>query len=252
MDEYNLPLAMSEFMPFIEDASNWYVRRSRRRFWKSGDDADKADAYETLHYVLIKLAVILAPFTPFLSEELYHLLGEDTESVHLLDWPTEYSVDQLVLDEMTTVRDYVNQALSLRAKERIKIRQPLASVTVPTLGGFVNFEDILTEELNVKEVVQGEKLALDFTITPELKREGLMREVIRHVQAARKDAGLNVDDRIDLSLVTDDKDLQQAIEEHSGTIATETLSGKIGDATYDYATTVKVEGSDLRLSLQKA
>lgn len=252
MDEYNLPLAMSEFMPFIEDASNWYVRRSRRRFWKSGDDVDKADAYETLHYVLIKLAVILAPFTPFLSEELYHLLGEDTESVHLLDWPTEYTVDQLVLDEMTTVRDYVNQALSLRAKEKVKIRQPLASVTVPSLGKFVSFEDVLAEELNVKKVVQGEELTLDFTITPELKREGLMREIIRHVQAARKDAGLNVDDHIELSLLTDDNDLRQAIEEHADTIATETLSEKIGDATYDYATAVKVEGSELKLSLQKA
>lgn len=252
MDEYNLPVAMSEFMPFIEDASNWFVRRSRRRFWKSDDDSDKADAYRTLHYALMKLAVILAPFTPFLSEELYQKMGGGHESVHLLDWPTNYSTDQLVLDEMATVRDYVNQALSLRAKERVKIRQPLASVTVPSLGNFVNFEDILTEELNVKKVVQGEELALDFTITPELKREGLMREVVRHVQSARKDAGLNVDDRIVLSLVAEDEDLRRAIKEHADTIAAETLAEKVSEAAYDYAATVQVEGGSLKLSLQKA
>lgn len=252
MDAYNLPVTMSEFMPFIEDASNWFVRRSRRRFWKSENGDDKNDAYRTLHYVLLKLSVILAPFTPFLSEELYQKMGGDSESVHLLDWPTDYIVDQLVLDEMATVRDYVNQALSLRAKEKVKIRQPLAMVTVPSMGKFVNFEDILTEELNVKEVKQGSELALDFTITPELKREGLMREVIRHVQAARKDAGLNVDDRILLSLLTDDDDLKQAIAEHTETIATETLAEALSDARYSYETTVKVEGNELKLSLEKA
>lgn len=253
MDDYNLPVAMSEFMPFIEDASNWFVRRSRRRFWKSDDDNDKADAYRTLHYVLMKLAVILAPFTPFLSEELYQKMGGGHESVHLLDWPTNYSVDQLVLDEMATVREYVNQALSLRAKERVKIRQPLARVTVPTLGNFVNFEDILTEELNVKKVVQGNELALDFEITPGLKREGLMREVIRHVQAARKDAGLNVDDRIVLGLTSEDKELSSAVEEHAATIESETLALKLGPIDDDgYTTNVTVEGKPLRVWLKKA
>jgi len=251
MDDYNLPVAMGEFMPFIEDASNWFVRRSRRRFWKSDDDGDKADAYRTLHYVLLKLAVILAPFTPFLSEELYQKLGGGSESVHLLNWPTNYSVDQLVLDEMATVRDYVNQALSLRAANKVKIRQPLASVTIPTFGQFVDFADILTEELNVKKVVQGKELALDFAITPELRREGLMREVIRHVQAARKAAGLNVDDRIALSLTTEDGDLRKAITEHADTIAAETLAEKISDTTYSYETVATVEGSELKLSLQK-
>ena len=252
MDEYNLPDAMNEILPFIEDASNWYVRRSRRRFWKSEDDGDKAEAYRTLHYVLMKLSVILAPFTPFLSEELYQNLGGGGESVHLLDWPTNYTVDQLVLDEMGTVREYVNQALSIRAKERLKIRQPLASVTVPTLGKFVNFEDILTEELNVKKVVQGDELSLDLEITPELKREGLMREVIRHVQAARKAAGLNVDDRILLSLSADDTDLVGAIEQFSEEIAAETLAISVTQDTYEYVQQVKVDSVTLTVSLQKS
>ena len=252
MDDYNLPVALSEFLRFIEDASNWYVRRSRRRFWKSEDDGDKENAYRTLHYVLLKLSMLLAPFTPFLAEELYKKLGGAGESVHLLDWPTDYTVDQQVLEEMATVRDYVNQALSTRAKERIKIRQPLASMTVPVMGVHVSFEDILTEELNVKKVVQGSELGLDLVITPELKREGLMREVIRHVQAARKKAGLNVDDRIALSLFTEDDELKQAITEHADTIANETLAMDLSDIKYSHEDTVLVDGIELTLTLDKA
>lgn len=249
MDDYNIPAAVNEFLPFIEDASNWYVRRSRRRFWKSGDDADKNEAYRTLHYVLLKLSVILAPFTPFLAEELYQNLGGGAQSVHLLDWPMNDSVDQLVLDEMEKVREYVNAGLSIRAKERIKVRQPLASVTVPELGSFVNFTDILTEELNVKEVKQGGELALDLELTPELKREGLMREVIRHVQQQRKNAGLNVDDRITLSLNTDDEQLKMALDEHKNTIAAETLA-TFGDTT-ENESEVKIEDSGLKIGLSK-
>lgn len=258
MDGYNIPDAMSPILPFIEDASNWYVRRSRRRFWRSSigaegseDDSDKNDAYKTLHYVLLKLAVIMAPFTPFLAEELYHQLGGGNESVHLLDWPTNYNIDEAVMNEMETVRDYVNQGLSLRAKAGLKVRQPLASVTVPNLGTTVDFEAILTEELNVKEVKAGGEIALDETITPELKREGLMREVVRYVQNARKNAGLNVDDRIVLNITTYDDELQKAIDEHMETIKTETLAVDSAETT-GYEEKVRVEGSDLTIRLSKA
>lgn len=141
---------------------------------------------------------------------------------------------------MKTVRDYVNQALSLRAKERLKIRQPLASITVPTLGEFVSFEDILVEELNVKQVIKGDELSLDFNLTPELKREGLMREVVRHVQSARKNAGLNVDDRIKLGLRATGT-LAEAIDEHKDAIAAETLASTVGTEEYSYTTTVKLK-----------
>lgn len=252
MDAYDIPNAMKPILPFIEDASNWYVRRSRRRFWKSDDVADKDNAYRTLHYVLVQLAQVMAPFTPFLAEELYQKLTGG-ESVHLLDWPQVGHVNELVVRDMETVRDYVNQALSLRAKERVKIRQPLASVTVPTQGEFVNFDDILTEELNVKKVIQGEELALDFTLTPELEREGLMREVIRHIQAARKNAGLNVDDRIKLALTTENEALQAAIVEHAETIQAETLAVKAEDGDkLHFEATVKVEGSELAVALEKS
>jgi isoleucyl-tRNA synthetase len=116
----------------------------------------------------------------------------------------------------------------------------------------VNFEDILAEELNVKKVVQGDELALDLAITPELKREGLMREVIRHVQAARKNAGLNVDDRIKLSLATSDDDLAKAIRTHKDTIKSETLATTLDADTYEYKTTAQVESAELEISLQKA
>lgn len=259
MDAYNIPEAMAEILPFIEDASNWYVRRSRRRFWKSEDDGDKNDAYRTLHYTLLKLSVILAPFTPFLAEELYQKLGGGAESVHLLDWPANYTVDQQVLDEMNTVRDYVNQALSIRAKERVKIRQPLASVTVPTGAESFDQDSILQEELNVKEVIVSSDAAdvtLDLNVTPELKREGLMREVVRHVQAARKDAGLNVDDRIVLALMvlpnSGSEELAKAIEEHQSTIAEETLAEQFADVKDGYDNTVTIEGMELRICLKKA
>ena len=252
MDAYDIPNAVKPISPFIEDASNWYVRRSRRRFWKSEDDGDKNNAYRTLHYVLVQLSQILAPFTPFLAEELYQKLT-DGESVHLLDWPEAGHINELVVKDMETVREYVNEALSLRAKERIKIRQPLASVTIPTMGEFVNFQDILIDELNVKEVLKGNELSLDFKLTPELKREGLMREVVRHVQAARKTAGLNVDDRIKLSLKTaEGNDLAKAMSEFSDAIAAETLANQIDTLDYDYKTSVKVEDTDLEISLEKA
>ncbi len=254
MDAYNIPDALSPILPFLDDASNWYVRRSRRRFWKSEDDSDKNDAYRTLHYVLVRLSYVLAPFTPFLAEELYHNLTGDKESIHLKDWLPAGNVNELVMDDMETVRSYVNEGLSLRAKAGLKVRQPLASVSVPSLGEFVDFKDILTEELNVKEVKQGSEVVIDETITPELRREGLMREIIRHVQAARKNAGLNVDDRIVLALMVlpgEAEELEKAIEEHDKTIAEETLTERYEEVQDGYDTTVKIEGMELRIRLRK-
>lgn len=250
MESYDVAGAMKPILPFIDDASNWYVRRSRRRFWKSEDDTDKNNAYQTLHYVLVRLSQAIAPFTPFLAEELYrNLTGE--ESVHLTDWPEVGHVNELVVRDMETVREYVNQALSLRAGAGIKIRQPLASLTIPTTGEFVNFEEILTEELNVKSVRVGEELALDFVITPALHREGLAREVIRHVQAARKNAGLNVDDRIALSLSSDDKELSETLKEFEAEIHRETLAGATTPLDDAYTTSVKVDSAELSIALSK-
>lgn len=280
MDAYSIPSAVDPILPFLDDASNWYVRRSRRRFWKSEDDADKSDAYRTLHYVLLKLSVILAPFTPFLAEELYQKLGGGNESVHLLDWPMNYSVDQAAVDEMQRTRELITAGLSIRMKkdehqESIKVRQPLQFVSYAGEKLADYYEQIIAEELNVKEVRHVANLAeylVDYDttsgnidevswievskkLTPELRREGLMREIIRHVQAARKDAGLNVDDHIVLALMVLPKgaeELEKAIEEHDKTIAEETLADSFADVQGGYDTTVQVEGMELRICLKKA
>ncbi|MFZ1258079.1 MAG: isoleucine--tRNA ligase [Candidatus Saccharimonas sp.] len=252
MDAYNIPDAMTPILPFLDDASNWFVRRSRRRFWKSEDDGDKNDAYRTLHYVLTRFAYVIAPFAPFMAEELYSKMTGDTESIHLKDWLPAGTVNELVMNDMEAVREYVNQGLSLRAKAGLKVRQPLASVTVPSLGEAFDFTPILLDELNVKAVTKGSEVAIDEQLTPELKREGMMREVIRHVQNARKDAGLNVDDRIILQLTVQNAELQQAIKEHASTIKAETLATDMTETEGAYVAAVKVDGMELRIALKKA
>ena len=269
MDAYNIPDALSPILPFLDDASNWYVRRSRRRFWKSEDDGDKSDAYRTLHYVLVRLSYLLAPFTPFLAEELYHNLTGDNESIHLKNWLAAGEINRAILRDMNALRAAVNDGLSKRAAEGIKVRQPLASAKlVSTISENTSDEvrrflvDIARDELNVKsvEITTGSELeaaessaqpsvVYDFVITPELKREGLVREVIRHVQSARKKAGLQVDDRIMLQLVTNDEQLRQAIDEHAEVIAAETLA-TFGQSDA-YSTTVAIEGAELQITLQR-
>ena len=279
MDTYNIPDALSPILPFLDDASNWYVRRSRRRFWRSSkgaaggeDDGDKNDAYRTLHYVLVRLSYLLAPFTPFLAEELYHNLTGDDESIHLKDWLTAGAVNDQVLVDMSRTRELINNGLSLRMKQdehqtSIKVRQPLQCAAYAGAKLAEYYEQIMAEELNVKEIRWIENLdehLADYDVTegtikpenwieiskhltPELKREGLMREVIRHVQSARKKAGLQVDDRIMLQLTTNDEQLRQAIDEHAEVIATETLAvfGKV----HDNQSTVMVEGAELEIAL---
>lgn len=264
MDKYNLPDALEPILPFIDDASNWYVRRSRRRFWKSEDDGDKNDAYKTLHYVLLKLSVILAPFTPFLSEELYQKMGGGAESVHLLDYPMNFEKNQAVLDEMGIVRFVINEGLRQRAENGFKVRQPLQGAIVRCTNKAVSeYADVIKEELNLKDVMleivevkDGEEFTPTITvstlITDDLKREGLAREVIRAVQNARKKAGLNVDDRINLVLSTDDKNLKQAIEQFRGEIDQEVLAVGESVSNKAYSELTQIEKIDLNIKLEKA
>ena len=153
---------------------------------------------------------------------------------------------------MDSVRSYINEGLSLRAKAQIKVRQPLASVSLPICPEYL--VDVVKEELNVKEIkIGGDEVSLDFDITPELKAEGLAREVIRAVQSARKKAGLNVDDRIKLSLNSDDEALNSAIKQFEDEITKETLAESVAsDSSYSYQEDVKVDGVELRLNLEKA
>lgn len=269
LNNYNLQDATKPILPFLDDASNWYVRRSRRRFWKSEDDGDKNDAYRTLHYVLVRLSYMLAPFTPFLAEELYHNLTGDNESIHLKDWLPAGKIDNSMLRDMNALRTAVNDGLSKRASEGIKVRQPLASVKlVNTISQDTPAEvaqfliDIAKDELNVKsvEIVTDSEsgsaqpsAVYDLTITPELKREGLMREIVRHVQSARKQAGLQIDDRIVLSISSDDSEISQAVDAFANVIKSETLAVELNSVVdesekYD----AKIEGKLVEISLKKA
>ena len=256
MNIYDIPHAVEDVLLFIDDASNWFVRRSRRRFWKSEDDTDKHQAYQTLHYVLSYLALILAPFVPFLSEELWQKMVGG-ESVHLQNWPQAGQIDEQIVADMAELRGFVNEALALRAKAGVKIRQPLSEVVLPrSADGVEWFSDILLEELNVKRVswqAEASAIALDLTITPDLKNEGLAREVIRAVQNGRKKAGLNVDDRINLALMSDDPVLTQAIAQFIDEIYAETLAVGTQIAQAEaYDEMVKVEKMNLAFKLEKA
>ena len=258
MEEYNIPGALSEVLAFIDDLSNWFVRRSRRRFWKSEDDNDKNAAYSTLYYVLVYLAKILAPFTPFLAEELYQKMtgaGVDSsmvESVHLLDWPEAGEINLEVLDKMARTREIITEGLALRmqrseSEDQIKVRQPLAKFVYKgeSLGEF--YEKIIADEVNVKAVENGDETWLDKTLTPELQAEGFVRELIRFVQAARKKAGLEVDDRIKLSLNI------EVEPEWQETLKNEVLAVElVKDGNFAYDEIVKVNGENVTISLEKA
>lgn len=258
--EYDLQRATRSILPFIDDLSNWYVRRSRKRFWKSDDDRDKQFAYKTLHYVLVQFAHVVAPFAPFIADELYiNLTGN--KSVHLNDWPKVGHINELVVGEMDSLRSAVNDGLSLRAKSQIKTRQPLASITVSgarDLGPQKNnYLKVLEEELNVKAVSwisDGEySVELDFNLTPELISEGLSRELVRLVQSARKDADLQVDDRINLILHTESPDLMQAISAHADYISSETLAVSVNtiENDLDYSTDKTINGETVKIKLSK-
>ena len=260
MDAYDIPGALEVVLPFLDDASNWYVRRSRRRFWKSGDDADKNDAYTTLHYVLTRLSLLLAPFTPFLAEELFQKLTGG-ESVHLLDWPKPGAINEAVLADMARTRQIIEAGLAARmvkseSEEQVKVRQPLSLLEYSGETLSDELTQIVEEEVNVKRAAPAEVaglVRLNKEITPELKREGLMRELVRQVQSARKHAGLNVDDRIMLQLDATDEEVLETIKEHVGTITAETLATSLGETPeYAHETRVNVDGFAVTIRLAKA
>ena len=155
MDAYDLQKAVRPFVKFIEDLTNWYIRRSRRRFWKSTNDGDKLNAYRTLRYVLVQLSKVAAPFTPFIAEEIYGNLkgASDPESVHLCEFPTANAAarDLDLERRMADVQSAVELGRRLRADNDLKVRQPLSALKLA--GGDVKgLEDLIEDELNVKSV----------------------------------------------------------------------------------------------------
>ncbi len=251
MEEYNIPKALEGVLPFIDDLSNWFVRRSRRRFSKNEDEQDKLQAFATLHYVLIYTTKLMAPFTPFLAEELYQKMTGSEESVHLLDWPAAGNIDTDVIEKMAETRKIITDALALRMQRsdteaQIKVRQPLSKLVYAgeKLDDF--YEQIIADEVNVKEVVYGDELFLDKTLTDELKKEGYARDLIRAIQSARKNAKLDMDDRIKLSLSVD------IPEGYEDLVKTEVLADElIKGGNFAHDEIAKVNGENITISLER-
>ncbi len=202
LDTHELDKATRPIMPFLDDLSTWYLRRSRDRF-KSDDAADAKSAREVTGWVLLQFARMIAPFMPFLAEDVYLRLPVEgkMESVHLESWPEIGVAASSILEDMEHARHVVTLALEARAKAGIKVRQPLASLLAPKLSK--ELRAIVADEVNVKEVEEGSEVKLDTTITPELKAEGDLRDLIRTVQDLRKKADLSPSDRITLTVTKD-------------------------------------------------
>jgi len=276
-DQYDISRAVKPIRPFIDDLSNWYIRRSRKRFWKSENDTDKEAAYNTLHYVLLTTCQLLAPWAPFISDYLWRQLAQGTglpESVHLSDWPSVNKPDDTsrkLLEEMRVARLVVQNGLASRANLGIKVRQPLASLTYSCILKLrPEIESIVADETNVKEVkydpdyttfeisigeqtveTTGIRAGVDKEITSELKAEGIARDLIRFVQNARKNAGFNVEDRIKLKITSENSEITEAAASHKDTIFGETLATGNLDGAGDHSETVKLDGQEIEISVSK-
>ena len=264
LEEYDPTGAGRAIQSFVEVLSNWYVRRSRRRFWKSESDSDKLAAYHTLYTCLVTICRLMAPFTPFVAEEMYQNLvgsaqtGADSEapesaahvSVHLADWPQSDPalVDRRLMEDVRTVMRVVGLGRAARSKAGIKVRQPLSRVVVKARSesearGLRRLESQVLEELNVKslELAEGDgaldgltlaeddagyAVGLDTTVTPELAEEGMAREVVHRIQGLRRAAGFNISDHI-TTYYQGPPRLRTVLERHGDYVRQETLSDQL-------------------------
>jgi len=213
MDSFDTVAAIALMKDFVSDFSTWYIRRSRDRVGPSTENnEDKQAFYATTYKVLTTLCQLLAPVAPFVSEEIYrNLTGE--ESVHLTDWPSENIESKThnieLIAQMSEVRKIVELAHAKRKEEGIKVRQPLALFTVHNFSGKISdqLEIVIKDEINVKSLafVKGEgELSGEFdtVITPELKAEGEVRDLVRSIQEERKKLGTAVHEMVDVILPT--------------------------------------------------
>ncbi|OGH87443.1 MAG: hypothetical protein A3J93_02830 [Candidatus Magasanikbacteria bacterium RIFOXYC2_FULL_42_28] len=264
MDNYDTVKAGRPIKDFIDEMSTWYVRRSRDRF-KTGDENDKINASNTLRHVLVLLSKLMAPFTPFIAEKIYLELtgGRYQESVHLETWPEIRKVDEEVLGNMATVRKVVELGLSLRAEAGVKVRQVLGRVVWENSRLAPEYLEIVKDELNVKAVVEEKdgagkwvvkeegtlKVSLDMEVTPELKKEGLAREIIRAINQMRKETGLTVNDKVDLVYETDDTELADALSQYGEEVKSSVLAASLATGTGE--TELAVSGRVLRVKMIK-
>jgi isoleucyl-tRNA synthetase len=283
MDSYNPTMAARKIEEFLDSLSNWYVRRSRRRFWKSENDADKLAAYTTLYQCLVTLAQLLAPFAPFIAEELYQNLvrsvdPEAEESVHLTDFPApdETRIDDKLNNDVGLARKISSLGRAARAKAGIKVRQPLARAVVRAPSArereaLRNSATEILEEINVKELkFSGGELpsdmpgytiandarywvAVNTELSPDLAAEGLSREIVRRIQNMRRTAKFDIADHI-VTYYQAEESTKQAITRFAEYIKQETLSLELiaglpcGEA---YSEKHRISGSDILLAVEK-
>lgn len=267
MHEYNLPKATRPIIDFIDDLSTWYIRRSRDRF-KGDDVADAKNALATTKHVLFELSKLMAPFTPFIAEQVWqkvsgHDFGDENKSVHLEAWPIANEVDETILSEMDRVRKIVEYGLAKRDEAKIKIRQPLTEARIANsrLKLTDEYQELIKDELNVKSIrtVGGDEdnqnlvVELDTEITPELKQEGVKRELVRNINSLRKDANLSIGDSAEVYYETESADLKIVLEKYGADIMNDTLGKaiKFGIEHVEQSREFKVEGEMIRLGVKK-
>lgn len=268
MQNYDLVKASRPLRDFVDKLSNWYLRRSRRRF-ASDDAQDKLAAYQTLHYVLVTFTKIMAPFMPFLAEEIYGNLTEG-KSVHLENFPETKAEDinDELSQQMNLVREVVTLGLAVRAQNRIKVRMPLQALEIKkegieSLDG--ELVEILKEELNIKEIkivnaIEERKgwgvspdgvivVALNLELSEDLELEGMSREVIRQIQAMRKNAKYERNDIVFVEYSTSEEDgkISKMLNVWGKEIKRECLLGEIKQSKEEIAAENFDEIGDLQL-----
>ena len=284
LDNYDPTSAGRKIEGFVDELSNWYVRRSRRRFWKSQSDADKLAAYSTLYNCLVTLSKLLAPFTPFIAEEIYRNLvcpvePEAVESVHMADFPVAdlSQVDEKLIEATRLAMMVCSLGRAARAKSGIKVRQPLsiALVKVRSAGEKEALQKLtyqILEELNVKELefCEGEEVsdrpgyvsaaegdywvAVATELSPELEAEGVAREVVRRLQTMRRSAGLDIADHI-LTYYEGGDSIQLAMTKFADYIKQETLSQELIAAVSpvgSHTEKFRISNYEISLGIKKA
>ena len=289
MDSYNPTSATRRIEEFIDNLSNWYVRRNRRRFWKSENDADKLAAYTTLYQCLVTLSRLLAPFVPFMAEELYQNLlcsvdSEAEESVHLTDFPIadEAKINDKLNSDVGLAMKISSLGRAARAKAGIKVRQPLekAVVRVGAEGEKKALESLaaeVMEEVNVKQLVVLSEakdlgkfpsnmpgysmandakywVAISTELTPELIGEGVSRELVRHLQNMRRNAKFEITDQIITYYQVKEPLIKQVINAFARYIKQETLSQELVDGLPPdgaYSEKHRISDSDVFLAIKQ-
>lgn len=290
LDSYNLTPATRRIEEFVDNLSNWYVRRNRRRFWRSESDADKLAAYSTLYRCLVTLSQLLAPFVPFIAEELYQNLCRSVdpdarESVHLSDFPVAdgTEIDDRLDADVELAMKMSSLGRAARAKVGIKVRQPLAKavIKVETNEEKKALQRLATEvmeEINVKELVvlsdasEREEFPSnnpDYSVTndarywvaigtelrPELVAEGVSRELVRHLQNMRRNAKFEITDRIITYYQTEEPLITQVIRTFASYIRQETLSEELIDGLSPdetYGEKHRIANGEVSLAIKKS